>query len=300
MRDAIKLTSNAGLPGITSGSATFGRGATAVTPKGVGPIGPLVLVVTAAEVLREAQKMNRERALLAVVERFNLDRNVDADMLAAEAYLWTQFTAPWVFTRLPNDRDILDKVGQAVMEYERANPTTLRRSDRGDQKAINEIRRVVDEALLGLGIGAAEAAVYRTSNVDSKLSASSERCRALLGLTNQDWRAHHLIPFAEVAKLPRPVQVAFVKSGWAMDQIENLIALPANLPFYSTLPNPKGPVHNSPHTKYSIDVEVALRPISIKAVTMPSLTLLSDLRMLQATFRMKLLNSLGKYHPILQ
>lgn len=298
---AIQLANNSGLPGVTrTGALTSPRIGTAqkTAPK-AGPIGQLVLVVTAAEILREAQQQNQEKQIIAIVSRFNLDREKVADLLAAEAYLWIQNYGPWVFFRLPNEQSKLDKVGQALMNYERTHPTTLRRSGRGDRQAVGEVRQVVDEALMSLGLAINDAAIYRTSSVNPALSADSSRCRALLGLTSQDWRAHHIIPFAVVADLPPPVQLAFVKSGWAMDQIENLIALPANLSFYSILPSPKGPVHNSAHIRYSRDVENALKPTAAKALTIGSLTLLSDLRLIQRTFKIRLLNSLSGYHPIL-
>ncbi len=302
---AIKLVSNAGLPGVTQlGSAAVPRvGAAPRTVPGtspkIGPIGPLVLVVTAAEVLREAQKRNQEKQLLAVVARFNFNRDEAADMLAAEAYLWIQFYGPWIFLRLPNERGALDQVGQALMNYERRHPTTLRRSERGDPQAVSAVRQIVDDALRANNLAATDNAVYRTSAVDSKLSADSTRCRSLLGLMSLDWRAHHIIPFAVVASLPPAVQLAFVKAGWVLDSVPNLIALPANIVIYNQFGGNAGPVHNSAHYRYSADVAVMLAPLATSALTLPPMQLLMQLHSIEAHFRTLLLNTLSGYHIVL-
>lgn len=259
--------------------------------------------MTAAQVLREAQKMNRERELLAVAARFNLDRDVDADMLAAEAYLWIQFMGPSVFWSLPSNREVLDKVGQAVMRYERAHPTTLRRSERNDQQAISDIYRIVDETLSTLGGGAYDdIAVYRNSSVHPALSAHSSRYRSRLGLTTPRWVAHHLIPFSVVAKFPPDIQMAFVNAGWSMDRLENLIALPANLSTYTSVPSPKGPIHDSAHITYSRDVIAHMSIFLLTAKNLPKSVLLQHLSNTESYFRAKLLNMrtipLG-YHPTL-
>lgn len=273
---------------------------TGATARGPGALG---LVVTAAMVLEDARRNRQEHELLKVAARFGLDTKIDADMLAAEAYLWVQYYGPWVFLRLPNDPRALDQVGQALMWHERQFPTTLRRSGSGDLQAVGEVRGVVDQALLGLGVVSLDTVMTRTSSVHPKLSTDSSRCRTLLGLTTPDWRAHHLIPFAVVASLPSNVQLAFVKAGWQMDDVRNLMALPANLVLYNSLPAPKAPVHNSAHTRYSRDVTAFLAASVVPAALANSPTLLNQLRATETTFRTRLLTMLrvgaGGYHPVL-
>jgi hypothetical protein len=310
---AIKMVNNAGLPGINPISASAAatgstlpqaaRSAAGAVPKGppgVGPLGPAVAVITAAQILQAAQQQGEARALLAVAQRFNLNPDVTADILAAEAYLWIHRKGPWVFLQLPNDRHALDSVGQALMNYERDHPTTLRRSDQGDQQAIHEVHQTVNDALYELGLVRTEIATYRASAVDAKLSADSKRCRALLGIQTMNWRAHHLIPFAVVASLPPPVQMAFVKAGWVMDRVQNLMALPANFPTYLQMGRAAGPVHKGPHTIYSRDVLGALSPLAATSLAMPPPQLLDCLSVIENKFRAKLLQIINTpigYHP---
>jgi hypothetical protein len=93
----------------------------------------------------------------------------------------------------------------------------------------------------------------RRSAVDPALSSTSRAARAALGIAgNNSWVAHHLIPFAVVAAMPAPAQLAIARSGWRMDSLENLIALPANFPTYiGPINNGRLPIHNSAHFHYS-------------------------------------------------
>ena len=106
-----------------------------------------------------------------------------------------------------------------------------------------------------------------------------------------------------MASLPPNVQLAFVNVGWRMDDLNNLMALPANMVLYNSLPAPKGPVHNSAHTRYSRDVTTFLAASVVPAALAHSPMLLAQLRATEATFRARLLTmrtvGAGGYHPVL-
>lgn len=115
--------------------------------------------------------------------------------------------------------------------------------------------------------------------------------------------AMHLIPSAVVASLPQNVQLAFVNAGWQMDDVRNLMALPANVVLYNSLPAPKAPVHNSAHTRCSRDVTAFLSASVVPLALAKSPMLLTQLRTTETTFRTRLLTMLrvgaGGYHPVL-
>jgi hypothetical protein len=116
-------------------------------------------------------------------------------------------------------------------------------------------------ALIGEGL-----AVERVSAVDPALSASSRNARAAIlaagGTLPQNWQAHHKVPFATVAALPVDVQTSIAASGWQMNDLGNLAALPADQNSYQSLPNNYTlPQHRGSHRNYSAMVAGMLAPV---------------------------------------
>jgi hypothetical protein len=201
--------------------------------------------------------------IMAAIARFDLDPNQAADVLAARAYVYTRVRLPFSFWNLPFSGPVLDRTAEAVMRYERSRPGTMMLATRGNMAAQAAISQIVAESTAG--VLDSMIALERTSAVDPALSTSSKRARALLGLVaGQQWQAHHLIPFGVMADQPISFQQAVVASGWVMDSLENLIALPANWPTFIAPPpgnNQVWPEHNGSHINYDADVSAALAPL---------------------------------------
>jgi hypothetical protein len=111
-----------------------------------------------------------------------------------------------------------------------------------------------------------DIALDRSSNVHPALSTHSPTARAIVAASAgemQNWQAHHLVTFAAVAALPRDVQLAIASSGWQMDSLRNLVALPMDDASYRALPNAGLlPQHRGPHPNYSAEVAAQLTHVS--------------------------------------
>jgi len=256
----------------TASSVPWGSGGPATLPRGAIRLGSNIL--TASDLLNQLHDAAERSRVADVMQRFGLDRGNAANVLAARAYVWAQNYIPVNYrywSKVPYSGPVNERVAAGVMRYERAHPGTAGLASRGDAAAIAAIDRIVDEA-----VAAAPAqiplVVERTSAVSPTLSASSTRARTLLSIMgNQRWQAHHLVPFAVVAGLPVPVQQAIAASGWKMDSVGNLIALPANMATYVLPPNlTELPFHNgSQGVSYDNDVRNALGPLVARATALP-------------------------------
>ncbi len=213
-------------------------------------------VLAAGALLQEIDGARERAAVEDAITRFRLDANQAGDVLAARAYVWTKWMAPLSYGQLPFDGPLNEEAAVAVMRYERAHPGTTGLATRGNAAAIASIDVVVDDVVDGVLQGA--VVEYRPSKVDPALSTRSSAARALVRTTQlQQWEAHHLIPFNVMAALPVPAQLAIAKSGWAMDSIENVIALPANMATFLAPPNSRTlPIHRGSHA-YMYDADAA-------------------------------------------
>jgi hypothetical protein len=189
-----------------------------------------IVVMMVANLLMRVPLVMRAR-LEAARTRFGLGRT-DADTLAAYAYLWGLDTAPEVFWIVPYSGLQNERVAEALMWYERANPGTLSLAIRGHQAAQEIVKAVIAQVLAG-SVPADVLVLDRINAIDDRLSTNGDEARKILNiastqLANQRWAAHHLIPFAVMRDMPDDFQRAVARSEWRMDSAENLIALPAN------------------------------------------------------------------------
>lgn len=258
-----------GLP--ASAGMIQGTAATAATvPIAMAPRGAVRIrggVWTLNEIAQWVEAWAARSQIDEAVRRFHLDRNSAPDLLAAAAYVWASVKMPMNarYWDVPFSGPANMRVAEAVMRYERAHPGTIVLATRNDEASLRALDRVVADAY------PTEATITeRTSAVSPALSTNSARARRIAGLLgNQRWQAHHIIPFATVARLPRNVQQAIAASGWRMDSFVNLIPLPANYFTYLMPPNlAEYPYHSGPHGHYDADVWNALQPISTGAALM--------------------------------
>ncbi len=283
----------------TASGVPWSAGASGALPRGAIRLGGNVL--TASDLLNQLHDAAERSQVADAMAKFGLDRASAADVLAARAYVWARNYIPVNYrywSKVPYSGPVNERVAAGVMRYERAHPGTAGMASRGDAPALTAIDRIVDEA-----VGAARPrnpiVVERTSSVSTALSASSTRARTILSIMgNQRWQAHHLIPFAVVARLPVQVQQAIATSGWKMDSAENLIALPANLATYVLPPNLTDlPIHSGSHgVLYDNDVRVALQPLMARAPALAPPALKASMNAVATRFRGALVTD-RRYHP---
>ena len=189
---------------------------------------------TAAQVAQWIEALAERSQVWAAMSRFQLDRNSAADLLAARAYVWARNMLPMnarYWNKVPMSGFFNDWVAEEVLRYERAHPGTAMAATQGDAAALRAIDEIVNRIAVATGAEDSPNVLERTSAVSSALSANGTRARTLLGIAgNQRWQAHHIIPFATVARLPAAAQQAIAASGWRMDSLVNLIALLTSLP----------------------------------------------------------------------
>ena len=283
---SIALPGNAG----GFGGATLPRGAVRIRGG----------IWTAAQVLQWMQALAERAQIEAALSRFNLDRSNAADLLAAYAYVWARNIPPMnarYWSEVPMTGPVNEKVAEAVMRHEREHPGTVVLATQGDAAALGALDAIVVAAAAAAVPGA--MVVERTSAVSPALSTNSARTRALLGITgNQRWQAHHLIPFATMARLDPAVQQAIAASGWRMDSLVNLVALPANLATYLLPPNlAQLPYHSGSHgVHYDADVWNALQPVAATARLVPAPALKAAMDGVDMHFRTALVIN-RTYHP---
>jgi hypothetical protein len=277
-----------------AGAATLPVGGAAIPRGSVRlPGGP---IASAAQVMEMLRGLAEFRQIEGVIDRFGLDRNSAADLLGARAFVWATYKMPWV-SNMPFSGAANGRGAQAVMAYERAHPGTALLADRGNAAAQRVLIAVANDAVANATV------VERRSAVSPALSTHSTNARALVaaGTRMQNWQAHHLIPFAEVAKLPTNVQLAIARSGWKLDSAENLVALPADRATYLAPPNSgTRPIHNSSHAVYSADVGTRLANLRINGATMTDAQIRLELRAIEGSMTQALLNRAGPYHPVVR
>ncbi|SOB88327.1 A nuclease family of the HNH/ENDO VII superfamily with conserved AHH [Sphingomonas guangdongensis] len=254
------------------------------------PGGP---IATAAQVMEMLRGLAEFRQIEGVIDRFKLDRNNAADLLGARAFVWATYKMP-LLSDMPFSGAANGRGAQAVMAYERAHPGATLRADRGDVAAQRALIAVANDAVANPNV------VERRSAVSPALSTHSTNARALVaaGTRMQNWQAHHLIPFAEIANLPPAVQIAIARSGWKLDSAENLMALPADRATYVSPPNSGlRPIHNSAHPAYSADVAARLGHLRANGATMTDAQIRLSLSGIERAMTASLLNPAGGYHP---
>ncbi|MBD8546019.1 AHH domain-containing protein [Sphingomonas sp. CFBP 8760] len=283
-RDPLAASAEAGLTRIAATAPAASRpvAAGAAMPRGVVRIRGGIW--TLLEIGRWIDAWAERSHIDAALRRHGLDRGSAADMLAAAAYVWASVRMPLNgrYWDVPFSGPANTRVAVAVMRYEQAHPGTVVLAMRSDETTLRALDAVV------AGQWPQEAMITeRTSAVSPTLSAHSARARSLAGiLGNQRWQAHHIIPFATVARLPTAVQHAIAASGWQMDSTVNLIPLPANYVAYLMPPNLGAyPYHSGSHSRYDRDVSTALQPVAAGAATMAPAALNAAMEDIDRRFR---------------
>jgi YD repeat-containing protein len=227
----------------------------------------------------------------AVMDYYGLDANSSVDKNAADAYV-TQYGFADKYHPVGNVY-----AAEAAMWYVQAHPSSFGSglSWLGQSAADKAAIGAVEQDAVAYGVNE-----RRISAVDPALSTYSLRARGILIAANQtrglqNWQAHHLVPFAEVANLPVAVQRNLAASGWRVDSLVNLLAVPGDYNTYVSAPNNRQiPYHSGPHPKYSADVAKLLT--SIGATLTPAQTKLA-VEGVDSTFRNTLLSNPLVYHP---
>lgn len=275
--------------GTMAAPGVGGSGGTALPRGAVRIRGRLLLP---AQVMQWIHDEGERRQVEAALSRFSLDRNSAADLLAGRSYVWAQNMLPGnlrYWNKVPFSGPVNLRVAEAVMRHERANPGFALLAVEGDAAALRTLDSIVNAATAAVPQG--PTTVVRTSAVSPALSADSTRARTLLGiLGSQWWQAHHIIPFAVMARLPAPVQRAIAASGWRMDSLVNLIALPANMITYLMPPNlGQLPYHSGSHgVRYDPDVWNALQLIAATAALTTPVALKAAVDGVDVRFRLAL------------
>jgi hypothetical protein len=205
-------------------------------------------IITAA-VLLTAIDVARERAAVdAAFAKFGFDPTNAADVLAIRAYVWARHNAPLNYFDVPWSGPQLESASQSIMALELARPGTLYLATQGDAPSKHYLDVAVD---LGVQGGAIFESRRRPENMPAALQTTSEAARAALNLkTNDQMRAHHLIPVNVWAR--SPIAELASQGGWQPNSATNLIPLPADAATQEDLIEEGKflPIHNSNHKKY--------------------------------------------------
>ena len=268
------------------------------TPGFSAPKGAVIVegaIVTAAAVLAGIDAIRERAAVEDVIRRHGLDRSSAADLLAARAYVWTMWMAPWSHRDLPYSGPASARAAELILRYEQTHPGTTGLAVSGRSRAaMASIDALIREAVAGAEIF---EPLQRTSAVDKALGTTSKAARSILRLrTGQQWVAHHLIPFGVMVSMPVPVQKAIVAAGWVMDTAENLMALPGNLQAYMSQPTqPPRPYQQGPHPNYDADVAGYLAVIATAGTPMSGPALRAALLAVEKRMTRRILA--GDYNP---
>jgi len=306
-------------PAVPDVSLPAGLGKTlrAATPAG--------LAVAASVGLQSLTQAAANNRIADAGRTLGLDMTTVEGVLGANAYASAKETmsAGYVgqamtglnYNEVPTTGPVREAAARAIARNEMANPgdwagATMNR----DPAAKDRVQRAIDGAVMDITTGgiAPDAgapldlsgiALERTSAVDPALSASSTRARGLLAPHHgmQNWRAHHVIPYAEVARLPVAAQQAMVSAGWRMDSLENLAALPADPVTYTGPPNNQRlPIHSGAHPVYSARIGASLQTAATTFATMSPAEIRAELAAIEAAGRAMLVGDRIGMHPVIR
>lgn len=157
-------------------------------------------IITAASLLTAMDAARERAAVDAAFAKFGFDPTNASDVLAVRAYIWARNFAPLNYFDVPWSGPQLESASQSVMALELARPGTLYLAKQGDQPSKHYLDVAVD---LGVQGGAIFESRRRPENKPAALQTTSEAARAALNLkTNDQMRAHHLIPVNVWARSP--------------------------------------------------------------------------------------------------
>lgn len=274
-------------------------GLTPTTAAGVAALATGALAGVARDPITDA--LDRA-AVAAAAETLGVDPTTVEGYLAAEAHAWAdRGLAEYGFVRdlmgMANPAITADVARggpahqvatEAIGLHELGNLGDFRAAVEGDPAAAARAQAAIDGALAAHAAGLRDApqVVERASAVDPALSTMSNRARAAAAANAngmQNWQAHHVVPFAEVAALPPDAQRAIADAGWAMDAPANLIALPADQATFAGPPNNGAlPQHAGAHANYSAEVARQLSAIRTGHATMTPQDIAAELGRIEA------------------
>jgi len=223
----------------------FGVGQDFALPNWIARLGSVGLLAYLASLLNKWDAAVAREQISNAIKRFGLDPNRPGDVIAASAYVWSNYNLPFLH-EVPATGPGLEAASQAVMRFVMANPGAFTSMN---QRAVNLITMA---ALGGLSdfISKSQA---RPQNVDPALQTRSKRARAAiaLNLLSGKWAAHHLVPVS-VSKANADIALLAKEVGWKADLASNLIGLPrdANTQLGT---GEILPLHSGPHPNYSRD-----------------------------------------------
>jgi len=256
--NAAMAVANAGVvfPARTAAVAGTRPGATSdlALPKLVGRLVGAGAVPAAAELLDLWHDAAEREQVTNAIARFGLDASRPADVMAANAYVWSKYNLP-LKTEAPFGGPKLDSASQAVMRFVAANPDAFVAVLRGPPpQAQKALSLLTDAANRGLADASAESRAD-TQGVDPALQAKSRAARKAIAeqLKFRTMQAHHLVP-RYVWMRHADITALAIKAGWDVNDASNLIGLPVDFPTKATLQAEFGlrlPIHNGSHGIYN-------------------------------------------------
>ncbi|MFI4976380.1 MAG: AHH domain-containing protein [Caulobacterales bacterium] len=239
------------IPVSTASTVVGGRamGEGFALPKGVARLGRAGLLAFAASLLDQWDADVGRDQVTKAMARFGLDPSRPADVMAASAYVWSQYVLP-LRTDAPFSGPKLDAASQAVMRFVLANPGAFPAMLQGPaSESAKSFSLMIDAANRGLADYAAESRA-RPPGVVPELQTTSRSARAAIAkeLKDGNFQAHHLVPAYNWGKEINITQLAH-EAGWNVDDPSNLIGLPANAKAQAEAPEWL-PIHNGPHSLY--------------------------------------------------
>jgi len=256
--NAALAVANAGLvvPTRTAAAAGTRPGAASdlALPKWVGRLIGAGSVPGMAALLDLWHDAAEREQVTNAVTRFGLDASRPADVMAANAYVWSKYNLP-LLTEAPYSGPKLDSASQAVMRFVAANPDAFVAVLRGPPpQAQKALSLLTDAANRGLADASAESRAD-TQGVDPALQAKSRAARKAIAeqLKFRTMQAHHLVP-RYVWMRHADITALAIKAGWDVNDASNLIGLPVDFPTKATLQAEFGlrlPIHNGSHGIYN-------------------------------------------------
>ncbi len=236
--------------------------------------------------------------------RFGLDPTRPADVMAATAYVWSQYALGfYTAAPLPAGRPDLDAASQAVMRCVLTDPGALAAMLQGSaserEKSFNLI---IGAANAGLTDFVAESRA-RPAGVAPELQTTSRAARAAIAeqLKSGRMQAHHLVPAYNWGQRT-DISALAVDAGWKVDSPSNEIALPVDPAAQAEHEARFGewlPVHRGSHKSYND--ETASLILAEQAKFPPNLTPLQARAIMDEVARINRMRlTTGYYGPFVK
>jgi HNH/ENDO VII superfamily nuclease len=219
-------------------------------PPAVARLSRAGLLAFAAGLLDQWDAAVGRQQIANAMQRFGLDPTRPADVIAASAYVWSQYQLPSAIYDVPFSGKKLDAASQAVMRFALANPGTFVAWFQGTPTQRDQASALIIEAANRGLVDYASESRARPQGVAPELQTTSESARAAIAsqLQNGRFQAHHLVPAMNWGEEKEIAQLAY-QAGWRVDAPSNLIGLPADAKAQAEAPEWL-PIHIGPHAEY--------------------------------------------------